>query len=200
MFSGPCRGFAVFQVQWKTQDCVWECHRKICDGQGRRQERGGQQLKEDRLDFSFASPNNVGFSFQTLISSAQLVIHLFTLNPLVSFAWAVSFFKSHCAGSEKSSENWIMHNLIVLQTINRNCVCSGSKKERSSMSTLGHKFRKKNPCAHRSEMVFISIQDFGNWIGIFCTQALLAACAHHEGMAEGRRGFGGVWLFLIPPE
>lgn len=64
MFSGPCRGFAVFQVQGKTQDCVWECHRKICDGQGKRQERGGQQLKEDSLDFFFTSPTNVGLGFQ----------------------------------------------------------------------------------------------------------------------------------------
>lgn len=163
MLSGPCRGFAVFQAQRKTQDCVWECHRKICDGQGRRQERGGQQLKEDSLDFSFISPTSVGLGFQTLISSAQLAIHVLTLNPLVKFVLAVSFFfKSHCVGSDKSSENRIMCNLIVPLTVNRNCVCSGSKKERSSLGTLGHEFMKKNTCARRSETVFISTQGFGN--------------------------------------
>lgn len=67
----------------QTQDCVWGCVRKICDGQGSSQERGGQQLREDSLDFSCISQNNVDLGLKTLLSSAQLAFNLFTLSPLV---------------------------------------------------------------------------------------------------------------------
>lgn len=56
---------------------------RICDGQGSRQERGGQQLREDSLDSACISQNDVDLGFETLLSSAQLALHLFTSNPLV---------------------------------------------------------------------------------------------------------------------
>lgn len=69
------------------------------------------------------------------------------------------------------------------------------------MGTPGHKFIKKNTCAHRNEIFFLSaLKTLGIELEYSVPKLAVCAAAHHEGMAEGRRGFGGVWLFLIPPD
>lgn len=104
--------------------------------------------------------------------------------------------------SDESSENWIMHHLIVLQTMNRNCVCFGSKKERSSMGTLGHKFIKKNTSAHRNEIFFFYFPSRLwelNWNILYPSPACCVCCGPSRGNGWRKERVWGCLAFPHPP-